>query len=345
MREAAPAGYDAAVGGAVILDRSRRVQWSFTGRAPLDMLKGVVTGRIPHPPAAMSPGILAGESTYHAVLTPKGRMIADLEMWLEPGPDGQEVRADVPAAAAPTLREHLAKILPPRFARLEDRSEVVKSLTVAGPDAADLVSRMALGLRVEAADLERLPEGGYLVVGQEAGPRITVMRTGDLSVPAYELFAAPEDIPGLRAVLVAGGGAEAGEELREVLRLERGRPAFGTELGPDVIPVEAGIHHRAVDYAKGCYTGQEVIVRIRDRGRVNRHLRLLRLPPGEDPPAPGTPLLAGGREVGAVTSSALSPRQGALALGYVRREVEPGDFVAVGGPDGVLARVEEIPDP
>lgn len=338
-------GYDAAVGGAVVMDRSHRVQWRFTGRAPLEMLKGVVTGRIPLPSGAASPGVVVGQSTYHAVLTPKGRMIADLVLWLEPGPEGDQVRADVPAAAAQALREHLAKILPPRFARLEDLSGVVASLTVAGPDAAGIVSGAALGLRVETADLEKLAEGGYLVVGQAPESTITVMRAGDLSVPSYALFAAQEDVPGLRSVLLAGGASEAGPELREVLRLERGRPAFGTELGPEVIPVEAGIHHRAIDYAKGCYTGQEVIVRIRDRGRVNRHLRLLRLPPGADPPAPGTPLMAGGREVGAVTSSALSPRQGALALGYVRREVEPGASVALGEPDGILARVAEIPDP
>ena len=113
----------------------------------------------------------------------------------------------------------------------------------------------------------------------------------------------------------------------------------------DVIPVEAGIHERAIDYDKGCYTGQEVIVRIRDRGRVNRHLRRLRLPDGPLP-APESELWneAGDKVVGAITSVATSPRDGALALGYVRREVEPPGPVRVGGPEGPEAAVEALKD-
>jgi folate-binding protein YgfZ len=95
-------------------------------------------------------------------------------------------------------------------------------------------------------------------------------------------------------------------------------------MGEDTIPVEAGIHDRAIDYTKGCYTGQEVIVRIRDRGHVNRSLRQLML---GDVPAPhrGAELyLPGGdKAVGYVTSAVQSPRFGqTVALGYVKRGTE-----------------------
>ena len=95
-------------------------------------------------------------------------------------------------------------------------------------------------------------------------------------------------------------------------------------MDSDTIPVEAGIHERAIDYKKGCYTGQEVIVRIRDRGHVNRHLRQLML---GDVPAPrsGAELYAEGSDqpVGHVTSAVESARFGqTVALGYVRRGVE-----------------------
>jgi folate-binding Fe-S cluster repair protein YgfZ len=101
-----------------------------------------------------------------------------------------------------------------------------------------------------------------------------------------------------------------------------------------------------VDHAKGCYTGQEVVVRIRDRGHVNRRLCRLRL--GDAPtPAAGTEVLREGdeRAVGRVTSAAASPRLGTLALAYLRREVAPGERVRLASPGGTQAVVEATDDP
>ena len=102
---------------------------------------------------------------------------------------------------------------------------------------------------------------------------------------------------------------------------------------------------RAVSFHKGCYTGQEVIVRIAHRGHVNRHLRGLLL--GEAPaPAARAPLVnpQTGKEVGWTTSAAFSPRLGqTVAMGYVRREIEPGAEVRIGAADGVSARVVGLP--
>jgi len=132
----------------------------------------------------------------------------------------------------------------------------------------------------------------------------------------------------------------------ETLRVERGRPAYGVDMDGGTIPIEAGIGERAIDHGKGCYTGQEVIVRIRDRGRVNRPLRGLRF---EDAPAEAetslfAPEIRGERAAGRVTSSVRSPRVGAIGLGYVRREVEAGERVRVGAPDGPAAEVCALDD-
>jgi folate-binding protein YgfZ len=109
------------------------------------------------------------------------------------------------------------------------------------------------------------------------------------------------------------------------LRVEAGRPVFGTDMDEDTIPTEAAIEDRAIDHRKGCYTGQEVIVRIRDRGHVNR--RLHRLVLGDVPtPASGAELLAAdgsGKVVGRITSAVLSPKLGGVVvLAYVARGVE-----------------------
>jgi folate-binding protein YgfZ len=134
-------------------------------------------------------------------------------------------------------------------------------------------------------------------------------------------------VAALRKALEEGGAEEAGADAWEVLRVEAGRPAYGPDMDDGTIPVEAGIHDRAIDYQKGCYTGQEVIVRIRDRGHVNRTLRLLHL--GDvNPPSPGSDLFdptsdRPERAVGWITSAVRSPRfEETVALGYVRREVE-----------------------
>lgn len=339
-------GYTSAVEGAAILEGAPRVQWAFGGRQPLEMLKGIVTGRMPDPPVVGPMDVVSGTATYHAVLTPKGRMIGDLRLWIEPvDGGGSEVRADVAPEAVDPLREHLARFLPPRLARLEDRSAGIGVLTVAGPGAAGILSRLVLGLRVEEAELGAMREGDFRLIPPDGPERLVVMAVGDYAVPAFDLFGHPAVLESLRAILGESGVPVASTGAGIALRVERGRPAFGRELGPDVIPVEAGIHHRAVDYTKGCYTGQEVIVRIRDRGRVNRHLRRLVLDAGAPLPEQGATLFREDREVGVVTTAVMSPRRGPLALAYVRREVAPGEEVAVGGPEGPAAQVEEIRDP
>jgi folate-binding protein YgfZ len=111
------------------------------------------------------------------------------------------------------------------------------------------------------------------------------------------------------------------------LRIEAGRPRFAVDMETDTIPLEAGIEDRAISMTKGCYVGQEVIVRVlhRGHGRVARKLVWLDVV-GPGIPARGDLILAGDREVGRITSGAFSPRANApLALGYVQR-----DFMASG---------------
>jgi folate-binding protein YgfZ len=114
-------------------------------------------------------------------------------------------------------------------------------------------------------------------------------------------------------------------------------------MNEETIPLEAGIESRAISFTKGCYVGQEVIVRVRDRGhgRVARKLVGLTLE-GDRVPASGAAIRAGDREIGQVTSRALSPAlKRPIALGYVHRDfVEPGTTVTV---DGIRAVVTSLP--
>jgi folate-binding protein YgfZ len=135
------------------------------------------------------------------------------------------------------------------------------------------------------------------------------------------LLAAPEAARAAWEAALAGGAVAIAADTRETLRIEQGLPRFGIDFDGSNLPAEAGVVERAVSFTKGCYVGQEPIVRLAHRGHANRELRRLRL--AEPPVLPAT-LLDGGREVGRVTSSAGLPEGGAAALGYVRRAVDDG---------------------
>ena len=118
---------------------------------------------------------------------------------------------------------------------------------------------------------------------------------------------------------------------------------FGVDMTETTIPLEAGIESRAISLTKGCYVGQEIIIRVLHRGggRMAKKLVALRI----DGPAKaghyvhsiarGANLLSGDREIGEITSVAESPRAGTIALGYVHR-----DFTAAGTAIHVAAGAE-----
>lgn len=127
----------------------------------------------------------------------------------------------------------------------------------------------------------------------------------------------------------------------EVLRIEAGVPAQGSELVEGTIAAEAGIVDDAVSFTKGCYTGQELVARIDSRGsNTPRHLRGLVIDDGRVP-EPGAPIVVDGDLVGTVTSAAHSAHLAAgVALGYVRRAVTPPSQAIVGD---APARIVELP--
>jgi tRNA-modifying protein YgfZ len=125
----------------------------------------------------------------------------------------------------------------------------------------------------------------------------------------------------------------------DVVRLEAGVPVFGRELDEDTIPLEAGLESRAISFSKGCYVGQEVIIRVlhRGHGRVARKLVGLTFDAGQTPSADAT-VTAGGREIGTITSSAISPALGRpIALAYLHRDfLAAGTRVTASGLDAVV---------
>ncbi len=131
----------------------------------------------------------------------------------------------------------------------------------------------------------------------------------------------------------------------EALRIEAGVPALGAEITEATIPAEAGagLIERTVSFTKGCFTGQELVARIDSRGgNVPHPVRALVL---AGPVAVGDEVILDGAPIGHVTSTAVSPQLGAIALAVVGRAVVAGTVgVAVASAAGaVAAEVRETP--
>ncbi|HEV2150255.1 MAG TPA: aminomethyltransferase family protein [Longimicrobiaceae bacterium] len=333
------AEYRAVREAAGVADRADRAQLRLWGRDPVKMVQGLLTNDLAGAPP--------GRAVYAAMLTPKGRTIGELRAFRLERPGGTEVLLDLPREALEGTREHLKKFVPPMFARWADVSEEVGALGVYGPRSRELLGRV-LGTEIPALEEDAFTEA---TLGEERVLAVGTRFAG--GEEGYDLIAPAAALPGLwRALLEEGaplGARPVGHGALETLRVEAGVPRYGAELSEEVIPTEAfeaiGMMPRAVSFTKGCYTGQEVIVRIAHRGHVNRHLRGLRLGDGAAPP-PGTPLFhpETGKPAGRITSVAFSPLMGeTVALGFVRRELEPGDAVRVGAADGTRAEVAALP--
>jgi folate-binding protein YgfZ len=164
-------------------------------------------------------------------------------------------------------------------------------------------------------------------------------------VPGLDFVAPDHMLDGVAATLDGNGVPRMDAELLELLRIEAGSPRWGAELDEGRIPIEAGLTERAISQTKGCYTGQEVIIRILHRGHVNWHLSGFEAVDGGGGMAAGDEMTAPDSEkvVARITSAAASPRLGRIALGYARRELEPGALLA--GPRGGRARLTTLPFP
>ena len=337
-----PSGeYESAVGAVGVVDRSHRGRLVVFGKAPIQMLGGVLTGRMPAEQVERPGGGSTGRGEYSAVLTQKGRMVTDLRAFHTGTSEEERVLLDVPAAGREPLIGHLAKFLPPRLAKVEDVTGSTGMLTFVGPGSTRMIAELDLVGAATADDLDGLGEDEAISATGSDGVR--VVRTKEVRGTAFDVFAEGEAVRTLWGRAVAAGVSPVGQGVWQTLRVEAGRPEYGQDMDDTTIPYEAGIVERAVDHTKGCYTGQEVIVRIRDRGHVNRLLRGLLL--GDVPtPVVGVELFQGDDEktVGRITSAVSSPHFGeAIALAYVRRAVETRTSVRV-GVDGPLAEVREL---
>ena len=349
-------GYRAAVERVGLFSGLRRGVVAVSGAGALQVVNGLASNDVSDVPG--------GPGVYSFLLDRRGRVVVDLRILPVPGFErdaGDEgtktLWLDTPGDALPALTSHLRKYVPPILAKHRVTSVAVHAFI--GPLAVEALERWG----ADAGAVFRRPPGELtpleattVLLGNEAG--LAVRREGiegagfDLYVDHAGHAGDAEQLSGrLRAAVTQAGGTAAARSDWEILRLERGLPVFGSELGTERLAQEAGQDDRAISFAKGCFTGQEVVARIHYRGHVNRHLRGLRWNPEaihEAADMVGAKLRAlsgrtGARPVGLVTSAVHSPRFGPIGLGYVRREIDPGTALESIDHPGVALYVIDLP--
>ena len=329
--------YRAVRTGAGVIRRTARGLIAVEGVDRAEFLQGLLTNDV----AALR----AGAGCYAAYLTPQGRMLADMDVFNL----GERMLLDVDVAGAPDLAARLDSLIFTEEATVADWSGTHASFGVHGPAALDVAAaaleRLGAG-REAAAGVRGLAPHGCLEAPAN-GLAVTAARADELGVPGLALIAAGGDAEAVRVALAAAGGKEIGASAAETVRIESGRPAFPVDMDTETIPLEAGIEERAISLTKGCYVGQEVIIRVLHRGggRVARKLVGLTVAdaggagkPDARVPARGARVHHDGQPVGKVTSAVASPALDcAIALAYVPRALaEEGTRVAV-EQDGELA--------
>ena len=283
------------------------------GRDRASYLQGLLTNDI----VALTPGT----GCYAAWLTAQGRMLTDLVV-LE---SGDMILLDVPAAECAATFARLDQFLFSEDVQLADLSGSLLAVWIHGIDAGALLARLSDGCK--GADSWPQHRNARIDLG---GQSVVVARRDQLGVPGFCLYVGSEAGEALKTMLAEAGAATVDQAVLEAARIAAGYPVFGVDMTHDTIPLEAGVESQAISFTKGCYVGQEVIIRVlhRGQGRVAKKLVALRIENGV--PAREARVYRGDRDIGWVTSAARSSRLGPIALAYVHRDfLEPGTLVDV----------------
>jgi hypothetical protein len=301
--------------GALIVERTDLAALVVTGPDRLSWLQGMLT-------CDLAP-VEKGHCVHGLVLDKQGKILADTIVLQQQ----DRILLAVDAATAVSLQAHLDHFLIMEDAEIALTEEPHTFVFVLGPRSND--------------------------VARAAGNQASAVAAGTvLGMDAALVFSTDGNRTALSSVLASADEDFAAATLEELhaSRVELGIPFFGHDFGPANYPMEIGLDDYSISFSKGCYVGQEVVVKLRSRGKPVRVLRRLILAEGAAlPPVHGVVALASGKEIGAVTSVGWSSAERALAFALLRRvDAEAADVVVVGGQEaritsawGVLGTLED----
>jgi len=292
--------------GALVVEDAPAV-FRIYGPGALTCLQGLLTNDL------AAPG--DGSLVYGAMLSPKGMILFDA--WVLRETSGFTV---VTSACARTAAVELfRRTLPPRLAKLADLTDTHRVAWFLGAAAPERLARAAgVSIPGHGNVLRMGPGDRWLAAGGTPTAPFTAL-----------LIAETEELADLTRRFEKSGSAMGETRDLTASRILAGWPALGREIDDKTLPPEVRFDELGgVSYTKGCYTGQETVARIHFRGHVNRSLRGLTIE--GDAPLTDRALMLAGKDVGGVRSALFLEDRG-MALAMVRREVETGAALTVGG--------------
>jgi aminomethyltransferase len=221
------------------------------------------------------------------------------------------------------LYEHLDKFIIADDVTLADETGEWAAIGVEGPESERILSKLGIATRLAALGTSSWQDG-FVAAASVTGAQ------------GFRLFVPMPSKQKLIEALQTVGIVEADKEAVETVRLENGKPRYGSDITERYLTQETN-QMQAVSFTKGCYIGQEIVERVRSRAQIHRMLHAVRVKGNQALPA-GTKLVANGAPAGEITSAAFSPALGEVAaLGYIRVEqVQAKPVMAVEGTDPAM---------
>jgi folate-binding protein YgfZ len=310
-----------------LVDKNYRAYLSFTGPDRVRYLNAILTNNIKE--------LGVGRGSLSLLLNPQGRILAEIETYA--------LVESLLCVSHTMIRERLIEWLDKYIimddVTLADETARFGTLGIEGPEAA------AVALEVAGLEISGLEELERREIAVGAIPCWITKRSPG-GVAGCEFLCEREKLVELWQVLLESvkkhGGGPMGYAALSAQRLAEGVAWFGYDFGEKQIPHEAGLENSHISYTKGCYTGQEIVERVRSRGQVNRR-RVDLIFDGAGVPAAGEVLTVDGNEAGFVTRAAVpSFSAHAIGMAYVRK-----GYNALGSKlnwSGGTAMVSQFPD-
>ena len=299
-----------------LLDKNYRAVIAFTGKDRVRYLNAMLTNNIRD--------LAPGHGNISLLLSPQGRIMAEVEtLALE-----DRLLVVSYAVIRQRLLETFDKFIIMDDVTLEDLTDRTATLALEGPKTSAIV-RDLCNLDLDSlGELDHTDAIAKIAKENGAGIPCRVVKYSRGEIPGADFIVDREHLHALWTSLLEAAqrldGGPVGNAALNILRLEAGIPWYGVDFDENQIPHQAALEKTHINFSKGCYTGQEIVERVRSRGHIQRQRVMLRFA-GDAVPNPGEPLFAsnaeGKTEVGFVTSAAKSPATGAvIGMGYVRHE-------------------------
>ncbi|PKB71789.1 MAG: hypothetical protein BZY87_03460 [SAR202 cluster bacterium Io17-Chloro-G6] len=315
--------YEAATNAVGLHDASYMGRLKAIGEDGLDLLNRMSTNKVVD--------LAEGQGAVTVLTTDRGRIIDVLGVLNQ----GDYVILLTSPGRQQAVIDWLDKYTIMEDLTVEDITSESVMLALVGPDAGKLLGLESKPGSQDSLSIQAVKIGGYdaLAVEQPLGV-----------LSRYWLIAAPDAASGLWHHLAENGATPVGATVMDAVRVNFGVPEFGPELGEPYNPLEAGLIG-SVDFAKGCYIGQEVIARLDSYKKVQKYLVSLRF--ADASASPGDALHLDGQPVGTITSVAPAPSDGFLrGLAYVKAAAaNPGAHLDVEGHEKGSAEIVALAQP